>query len=90
MTFVLSPIFVNLPEDVKYLIYKYSITTPSSTALKTYLGWYKNYLRWGKKLSFKNYYFTKLKRLDKDIFLSLVNYKVVKKKNEYYVDYCIL
>lgn len=83
MTFALSPIFVNLPEDVKYLIYKFSITTPSSTAVKTYLGWYTNYLKWGKELSFKKFYFTKLKRLDKDLLLKLINYKVVKKTNRY-------
>jgi hypothetical protein len=50
----LSIIFSKLPDDVKYSILQYAICSPSSKALKIYLGWYNNFL----KLNNKNISFT--------------------------------
>jgi hypothetical protein len=79
---VLLSKFANLPEDVKYRIYEFSIYTPSAVALKTYLKWYESFLNWNNnnQISFKNYYFTKLKHLDSDLFLTLINYKIARKR----------
>ena len=75
--------FTNLPEEIKYKIYEFCIYTPSAIALKTYLKWYESFLNWNNNISFKNYYFTKLKKLDSDLFLTLINYKIPKKKKFY-------
>ena len=73
--------FSNLPDDIKFKIYEYSICTQSAVALKTYLKWYESFLNWNNNhLSFKNYYFTKLKHLDSDLFLTMINYKISRKK----------
>jgi len=79
-------IFFKLPEDVKYKIISYVITTESAKALKTYIGWYINFVKNhdNQEISFKDFYFTKLKRLDKDLFIKLINYKLVRKKRNYY------
>ena len=76
-------IFSKLPEDVKYKIISYVITTNSAKALKTYICWYINFVKFrdNQEISFKDFYFTKLKRLDKDLFISLVNYKITRKNN---------
>jgi hypothetical protein len=81
MSAEVSSIFIKLPEDMKYLIYKFALITQSSIALKTYLGWYNNFLKWNvEKISFKQYFFTKLKRLDKDLLIRIINYKLIKTK----------
>lgn len=72
--------FTNLPEEIKYKIYEFCICTPSAIALKTYLKWYQSFLNWNNNITFKNYYFTKLKRLNSDLFLTLINYKITKKR----------
>ena len=77
----LSPIFKQLPDDIKRIVFKYAMITPSARAMKIYLGWYKNFLLWKKDhYCFKSYIFYYLKTLDKDLFISLVNYNIIKKK----------
>ena len=79
-------IFSKLPEDVKYKIMTYVIITNSAKALKTCIGWYINFVKFhnNQEISFKDFYFTKLKRLDKDLILSLINYKISRKNRYYY------
>jgi len=77
-------VFSNLPIELKYKIMRYAIITNSAKALNTYLKWYQKFLRTHDKISFKEYYFTKLKRLDKDLLIRLINYKVIRKKRIYY------
>jgi hypothetical protein len=80
-------IFANLPIELKYKIMRYAIITNSAKAVNIYINWYQNFLKnheTYKKISFKDYYFTKLKRLDTDLFLKLINYKVIRKKRIYY------
>jgi len=72
--------FRNLPDEIKYKIFEFSICTPSAVALKTYLKWYESFLNWNNNITFKNYYFTKLKHLDSDLFLTLINYKIARKR----------
>ena len=81
-------IYSKLPDDIKYKIMKYVIITPSAKSIKPYLGWYKNYLKFdkNKQLTFIKYYFTKLYNVyegDRDLFISVINYKLVKKTNSY-------
>ena len=81
-------IFSKLPRELIYIILKYSddILTNSAKAVNTYIQWYVTFLKSHEKekISFKEYYFTKLKRLDKDLLISLVNYKIIRKKRNYY------
>jgi len=81
-------IFSKLPRELIYTILKYSddILTNSAKAVNTYIQWYVTFLKSHEKekISFKEYYFTKLKRLDKDLLISLVNYKIIRKKRNYY------
>lgn len=79
-------IFSKLPDVVKYNILSYVIYTPSSIALKTYLGWYSHFLKYNKEkenMTFKIYFFSKLKRIERDLLIRLINYKLVKKQNTY-------
>lgn len=76
----LSPIFFQLPDDVKRIVFLYAMVTPSARAIKIYLGWYNNFLTWKKEPNcFSTYIFYYLKPLDRDLFLSLINYKIIKK-----------
>jgi len=80
-------IFAELPIELRYKIMRYAIITNSAKAVNTYIKWYQIFLKnheKDKKISFKEYYFTKLKRLDKDLFIKLINYKLVRKKRNYY------
>jgi len=81
-------IFSKLPRELIYTILKYSddILTNSAKAVNTYIQWYVTFLKSHEKekISFKEYYFKKLKRLDKDLLISLVNYKIIRKKRNYY------
>lgn len=78
----ISPIFAKLPEEIQCIIFQYAIITPSASAIKIYLGWYKGFLSWKKDPNcFITYYFYYLKPLDKDLLLSLINYKIPKKRN---------
>ena len=80
-------IFANLPIELKYKIMRYAIITNSAKSVNTYINWYQTFLKnheKDKKISFKEYYFTKLKRLDKDLFIRLINYKIIRKKRNYY------
>jgi hypothetical protein len=81
---ILCPLFIQLPDDIKRIIFKYVLITPSARAVKEYIGWYKNYLNWNKEPKcFINYCLKYLKPLDRDIFLSLINYKISKKSFNY-------
>ena len=78
----LSPIFTQLPDDIKRIVFHYAMITPSARAMKIYLGWYNNFLLWKKEPNcFITYIFYYLKPLDKDLFISLINYNIVKKKS---------
>ena len=77
---IFSPIFTKLPEDIKRIIFQYAMISPSARAVKEYIGWYKNYLNWNKEPKcFINYCLKYLKPLDRDIYLSLINYKIYNK-----------
>jgi hypothetical protein len=81
----LSPIFTQLPDDIKRIVFLYAMITPSARAIKVYLGWYNNYLTWKKEPNcFNTYIFYYLKPLDRDLFLSLINYKIINKKFKCY------
>ena len=75
-----SCIFKKLPEEIKNIIFQYAVITPSASSIKIYLGWYNNFLNWKKEPNcFHTYIFYYLKPLDKDLFLSIINYKIPKK-----------